>query len=50
MEPEHEGSIWKHPYMIYIVLTAVLFSGLLFIGWLAYENGWIPDRGISRPQ
>jgi hypothetical protein len=48
-EPEHQGPIWKHPYMIYILLTLVLFAGLLFVGWLAYENDWIPSRGISAP-
>lgn len=46
-EPEHQGSIWKHPYMIYIALTILLFGFLVVVGWLALENGWIPDRGIS---
>ena len=44
-ELEHEGSIWKHPYMLYIVLTVILFILLLVIGWLAYSSGWIPSRG-----
>lgn len=43
-EREHEGSIWKHPYMIYILLTAVLFVALVVVAWLALENGWIPKR------
>jgi hypothetical protein len=43
-EPEHEGSIWTHPYLLYILLTAALFLGLVFFGWLAYENGWVPSR------
>ena len=46
-EPEHVGSIWTHPYMVYIYLTAALFLGLLLIGWLAWENGWVPSRPIG---
>lgn len=45
-EPEHRGSIWTHPYLIYVYLTAVIFGVLLFLGWMALENGWIPSRGI----
>jgi hypothetical protein len=48
-EPEHQGPVWTHPYFLYIVLTAVLFLGLLFIGWLAWENGWVPSRPIGNP-
>ena len=48
-EPDFRGPGWKHPYVIYIVLTALLFAGLIFAGWLAYENGWIPNRGVSAP-
>ncbi len=44
-EEEHTGSIWKHPYMIYVILTAILFIFLLGISWLALSNGWIPNRG-----
>jgi hypothetical protein len=47
-EPEHKGSIWTHPYFIYIYLTAAIFVFLGLIGWLAYENGWIPNRGIGQ--
>ncbi len=47
-EPEFKGSIWKHPYMVYIYLTAVLAICLGLIGYLAWTNGWIPNRGISR--
>jgi hypothetical protein len=43
-EPEHTGSIWKHPYLVYIVLTVVLFAGLLVAAWLAQTNDWIPKR------
>jgi hypothetical protein len=49
-EPEWEGSVWKHPYMIYILLTVVLFAFLLGMGWLALTQGWIPDRGINVAQ
>lgn len=45
-EEEHTGSIWKHPYMVYVVLTAVLFGFLLVMGWLAVSNNWIPQRRI----
>jgi hypothetical protein len=43
-EPEHKGSIWKHPYLVYILLTVVLFVGLLVAAWLAQSNDWIPKR------
>ena len=46
-EPEHKGSIWTHPYLVYVYLTAVLFGVLLFLGWMATENGWIPSRGVG---
>ncbi len=44
-EEEHTGPIWKHPYMAYILLTIALFLGLIGLGYLASENGWIPSRG-----
>jgi hypothetical protein len=47
-EEEHVGSIWKHPYMIYIILTIALFLSLVFVAWLAWTNGWIPNRGVSK--
>jgi len=43
-EPEHEGSLWTHPYAIYIILTVVLFVFLILMGYLALENDWIPRR------
>ncbi len=43
-EKEHEGSIWKHPYMIYVVLTMALFGALVIAAGLALKNGWIPQR------
>lgn len=46
-EEEHQGSIWKHPYMIYVVLTMFLFLFLVLMGWLAWTQGWIPNRGVS---
>ncbi len=45
-EEEHRGSIWTHPYMIYIGLTLVLFVLLLVIGAIAWTQGWIPNRGF----
>jgi hypothetical protein len=46
-EKEHQGSVWSHPYMIYILLTILLFLLLIGAAYLAWENGWIPNRGIS---
>jgi hypothetical protein len=43
-ENEHEGPLWKHPYFLYIILTAVLFLLLVGTAWLAIANGWIPHR------
>lgn len=43
-EPEHGGSVWKHPYMIYVLLNLLLFAVVGFVGWLFYVNGWIPNR------
>lgn len=45
-EPEHEGSIWTHPYMIYIWITAVLAIFLGIMAYLAWTEGWIPQRNI----
>jgi hypothetical protein len=44
-EEEHQGPIWKHPYLLYILLTAFLFLFLIFMGWLALKWEWIPNRG-----
>jgi|GEM_PF-1262448 len=46
-EPEWTGSIWKHPYMLYILLTSVLFLFLLLIAWLGWSQGWIPNVNNS---
>jgi len=46
-EPDWKAPGWKHPYVIYIVLTAALFAFLVLMGYLAVENGWIPSRGIG---
>ena len=46
-EPEWTGSWWKHPYVLYIVLVTALFLGLILAGYLALQNGWIPNRGNS---
>jgi hypothetical protein len=43
-EPEHSGSVWSHPYMIYILLTALLAVFLGVIAWLALQEGWLPQR------
>jgi hypothetical protein len=46
-EPPRAGLDWKSPYVLYILLTTLLFGALVFIGWLALQNGWIPNRGVS---
>jgi hypothetical protein len=43
-EPEWTKPIWKHPYMLYVALTGVLFAFLLLMAWLATSNDWIPHR------
>lgn len=43
-EPEHSGSGWTHPYVLYIIGTVVLALFLVFMGWMASQNGWIPTR------
>ncbi len=35
---------WKHPFVLYIVGTVLLFLFLLGMGYLAIENDWIPKR------
>jgi len=45
-EEEHRGSILKHPYMIYIGLTILLFTFLIVMTLIASSQGWIPNRGI----
>ncbi len=44
-EPDWKEAGWKHPYVIYIVLTVVLFGFLVLMGYLAVQNEWIPSRG-----
>lgn len=43
-EPEYRGSVWKHPYMLYVLLTMVLFVFLVVMAWLAISNDWLPKR------
>lgn len=45
-EPEHKGSIWKHPYLVYVLLTMFLFGFLVLMAVLAWKYQWIPSRGI----
>ncbi len=44
-EEEHTGSIWKHPYLVYVIITFFLFIFLIFMAWLALHEGWLPSRG-----
>lgn len=44
-EPEFTGPAWKNPYVLYILLTLGLFLFLVLMGYLAWTNGWIPNRG-----
>lgn len=43
-EREHVGSIWKHPYMIYLVLSVGIALLLVGLTYIASENGLIPSR------
>lgn len=43
-EEEHTGPIWTHPYVMYVLLTTLLFGFLVFSGWLAWTQGWLPKR------
>lgn len=38
---------WRHPYVLYVLGTAILFLFLILMAYLALESGWIPDRGVS---
>ena len=44
-EKEFKGPAWKHPYVIYVVLTVLLFLFLVVMAKIARENDWIPNRG-----
>lgn len=44
-EEEHTGTIWKHPYLVYVILTFGLFLFLILMAWLALHEGWLPNRG-----
>ena len=46
-EPEKQTSAFAKIYLVYLLLTILLFGFLVFMGWLALEEGWIPSRGIS---
>ncbi|MBU6374704.1 MAG: hypothetical protein KGQ59_01800 [Bdellovibrionales bacterium] len=43
-EPEWSGPMWKHPFFLYVILTLGLFLFLLIMGWIAWSQGWIPQR------
>lgn len=40
-EPELDKTAGWHPYVLYIVLTAVIFAIMIFIGYLALSQGWV---------
>ena len=44
-EAEQTGTIWKHPYLVYVIITFFLFIFLVLMGWLAIHEGWLPNRG-----
>lgn len=46
-ESEKQTSVFAKIYLVYLLLTILLFGFLVFMGWLALEEGWIPSRGIS---
>jgi hypothetical protein len=47
---EHEAQFtrstsgWRNPYVVFVVLNAVLFGFLLLMAYLAWTNDWIPHR------
>lgn len=43
-EPEHRGSPWTHPYILYVILTVGVLGFMALMGWVALENDWIPKR------
>jgi hypothetical protein len=43
-EPEFTGPGWKNPYVLYILLTLALFGFLVLMGYIAWNNDWIPKR------
>ncbi len=44
-EEEHLGPIWRHPYLVYVALTFLLFIFLVVMAGLAIHEGWLPSRG-----
>lgn len=45
-EPEHRGSMWTHPYVLYLILTLLLFLLLLLASWYVWSSGLVPNRGF----
>jgi hypothetical protein len=43
-DPEFEGKKAQHPYVWYIGLVTALFLFLVLMAYLAWTNGWIPQR------
>ena len=43
VEPEHQGSKWKHPYVVYIWATLLLFAFLIAAATIGYRLGIIPN-------
>ncbi len=43
-EREFEGKKANHPYVWYIGLTLGLLLFLVLMAYLAWTNGWIPQR------
>ena len=43
-QEKQPGSVWTHPYILYVLLTIVLFSFILLMGWLALSNDWLSVR------
>jgi hypothetical protein len=43
-EKENDGSLKKHPYLLYVGLVVLLFLFLILMGGLALQNDWLPSR------
>jgi len=43
-EKEWNGPTWRHPYVIYIILTIALFATLVTVALIMKSAGWVPTR------
>ena len=46
VEKEFSGPAWKHPAVVYIVLSTGVFLFLLLLGYIGYNSGCVPVRTL----